>query len=84
MVRISYALVPGGCTQRPTIDRVLGYRSRLKSVMSFVREVYLPDLMQVAKAFPQYFDIGAGCGNFLSYGVFPMNDSDERFLQAGS
>lgn len=78
------ALVPGGCTQRPTIDRVLGYRSRLKRVMSFVRDVYLPDLLQVAKAFPQYLDIGAGCGNFLSYGVFRMDDGDERFLRPGA
>lgn len=77
------ALVPGGCTQRPTIDRVLGYRSRLKRVLNFVRDTYLPDLLQVAKAFPQYLEIGAGCGNFLSYGVFRMNDANERFLRSG-
>lgn len=77
------ALVPGGCTQRPTIDRVLAYRSRLKRVLSFVRDTYLPDLLQVAKAFPQYMEIGAGCGNFLSYGVFRMNEEDERFLRPG-
>ena len=78
------ALVPGGCTQRPTIDRVLGYRSRLKQVFDFVKNVYLPDLLQVAGAFPQYLDIGAGCGNFLSYGVFPMNDARDQFLRPGT
>ncbi len=77
------ALVPGGCTQRPTIDRVLGYRSRLKRLLNFVRDIYIPDLLQVAKAFPQYLEIGAGCGNFLSFGVFRMNDADERFLRPG-
>ena len=77
------ALVPGGCTQRPTIDRILGYRSRLKRVLTFVSDVYLPDLLHVAKAFPQYLEIGAGCGNFLSYGVFRMDDGDGRFLRPG-
>ncbi len=77
------ALIPGGCTQQPTIDRVLGYRSRLKQVLNFVRDIYLPDLIQVAKAFPQYLEIGAGSGNFLSYGVFPMGDGDKQFLRPG-
>jgi Ni,Fe-hydrogenase I large subunit len=80
----STALVPGGCTQVPSIDRVLAYGSRLKRVHGFLRDVYLPDLTRVAKAFPSYFEIGRGCGNFLSFGVFRMDDVGGRFLRPGT
>ena len=35
------ALVPGGCTQRPTLDRVISYRSRLKRILSSSHEFRL-------------------------------------------
>jgi len=78
------ALVPGGCTQVPTIERVLSYASRLKKVTAFVRDVYLPDLLQVAGAFPEHFEIGRGSGNFLCYGVFEVNSSGKKFLEPGA
>ncbi|MEI8376375.1 MAG: nickel-dependent hydrogenase large subunit [Planctomycetota bacterium] len=77
------SLVPGGCTQVPTMERILAYGSRLKQVMSFIRDVYLPDLVQVAKAFPDYFELGRGCGNFLSFGVFQMDDTGNKFIHPG-
>ncbi len=77
------ALVPGGCTQVPTIERVTAYQSRLKEIMRFIKQVYVPDLLSVAKAFPQYFEIGRGCGNFLCYGVFLMDDAGKKLLRPG-
>jgi Ni,Fe-hydrogenase I large subunit len=79
----STALVPGGVTQTPTMERVLEYRSRLEQAASFVRNVYINDLLCVAKAFPQYLDIGRGCGNFLCCGGFPLDDSNGRFFAPG-
>ena len=80
----STALIPGGCTQTPTIERILAYSSRLKRVMGFIRDVYMPDMLQVAKEFPQYFEIGRGCGNFLCFGVFLKNDSGEKYIKPGA
>lgn len=78
------ALVPGGCTEKPTIERLLSYASRLNRILAFVQEVYLPDLLEVAAEFPQYFDVGRGCGNFLAYGVFPMEDTgDKKLIEPG-
>jgi Ni,Fe-hydrogenase I large subunit len=77
------ALIPGGCTQVPSLERVLEYRSRLQRVRDFIEEVYLPDLLAVAQEFPQYFEIGRGYGNFLSYGVFEDNDAGDRFIRPG-
>jgi ferredoxin hydrogenase large subunit/hydrogenase large subunit len=79
----STALVPGGCTQVPTMDRVISYRSRLKKVMDFVNRVYLPDLLSVAREFPQYWDLGRGCGNYLVFGAFEMNAEGEKFIRPG-
>lgn len=78
------SLVPGGCTQVPTLERVISYRSRLKKVMEFVQNVYLPDLLTVAQEFPAYFELGRGCGNFLAYGVFEMNSHGDKFVRPGA
>jgi len=79
----STSLVPGGCTQVPTIERVLSYVSRLKKVSSFVDDVYIPDLIRVAQEFPQYWAIGKGYTNMLSYGVFPLDDKGNKLIGEG-
>lgn len=80
----STAIVPGGCTQRPTMERVLEYQWRLKKVQAFIRDVYVADVLRVAKHFPQYFEIGCGPGNFLCYGVFELDESGNRWIQPGA
>jgi Ni,Fe-hydrogenase I large subunit len=80
----STALVPGGVTQRPTEERYLTYLSRFKRVRSFVEDVYFPDIVAAAQAFPQYWDMGAGYGNMLSYGVFENDDAGRRLFSPGA
>ncbi len=77
------ALVPGGCTQTPTVESVLAYRARLDRVLDFVEGTYVPDLLEVAAEFPHYLETGGGYGNFLSYGVFEMDDAGNRFFKPG-
>jgi Ni,Fe-hydrogenase I large subunit len=79
----STALIPGGCTQPPTLEGVLAYSARLKKVQAFIDNVYLPDLIRVAKEFPKYFKIGRGCGNYLCYGVFEMDESGAKCVRPG-
>ena len=66
----STALIPGGVTEKVTADKIAAYGSRLSRLTKFIEEAYLPDVVAVAQAFPNYFDIGKSCGNFLAYGVF--------------
>lgn len=80
----STALIPGGCTQVPTIEHVLGYASRLKRVTAFVNNVYWPDILAVARAFSSYFEIGRGCGSFLSFGVFEQNEAGDKWIRPGT
>jgi ferredoxin hydrogenase large subunit/hydrogenase large subunit len=79
----STALVPGGCTQVPTMERVLAYKFRLRKAAVFVNQVYIPDLLRVAKTFPEYFEIGRGCGNFLCYGSFLADDAGGKWMKPG-
>jgi ferredoxin hydrogenase large subunit/hydrogenase large subunit len=80
----STALFPGGCTQVPSMDRILEYSSRLKRIDRFIHDVFLPDLLRVAGEFPGYFEMGRGCGNFLCFGVFEMDERDNRFFMPGT
>lgn len=74
------ALVPGGVSNEVTMERVLGYTRRLRELKTFVDTVYAPDVLAVAKAYPQYFQLGKGTGNFMAYGVFPDADNPVRFM----
>ncbi|MDX1778300.1 MAG: nickel-dependent hydrogenase large subunit, partial [Thermodesulfobacteriota bacterium] len=79
------ATVPGGVSEIPTADKIVEYLSYIKELQVFVNTKYLPDVIAVAQAFPSYFGIGKGCGNFLSYGVFEENnEGTELFLNRGA
>ena len=78
-------LVPGGVTEQVSAIKIAQYRALLGRLRTFVVEAYLPDVAAVAAAFPEYFELGRGCGNFLSYGVFPESSGNGgRFLPAGA
>lgn len=80
----STSLVPGGCTQVPTMERILAYRSRLNRMQAFVEDVYLPDLKAVAGAFPALLEEGVGYPNFLSYGVFREDRAGTKWIGPGA
>lgn len=79
------AFVPGGVTEKVTAHKIAAYKSMLKQLQTFIDHKYIPDVIEVAKVFPDYFKIGKGCGNFLAYGVFPESENgSERFLPGGA
>jgi Ni,Fe-hydrogenase I large subunit len=47
---------------------------------TFIDNAYIPDVIAVAGQFPEYFELGKGCGNFLAYGVFPQDTSEESLF----
>ncbi len=64
------ALVPGGVTEQITASKIAEYRSKLKRILAFIDQCYLPDVTAVASLFPDYFTHGKGNNHFLAYGVF--------------
>lgn len=77
-------LFPGGVSARPTVDKIAAFKSRLAELQAFTDNVYIPNVLAVAKAYPAWFGIGKGVGNFLSYGGFPLSDDkDEPLFTSG-
>lgn len=77
-------LVPGGVTEKVTALNIAAYKSMLQRLQEFINSAYLPDVIGVAGAFPEYFDMGKGCGNYLVYGVFPESaDGSKKLFPAG-
>jgi ferredoxin hydrogenase large subunit/hydrogenase large subunit len=80
----SPTLVPGGVTEKVTVDKIVAYKSMLKDIQTFIDHAYLPDVIAVAQAFPDYWEIARGCGNFLAYGVFPESENNSvKLFPAG-
>ena len=59
-------------------DKIAEIRSLLAKTRSFVEKVYIPDLLAVASFYKEWAGIGAGVGNYLSYGEFPSDNSGKR------
>ena len=64
-------------------DFILGVAQTAKT---FVDQVLIPDVLAVAGFYPEWFSLGAGPGNYLTYGGFPqgsVNDPSRYFLPRG-
>jgi len=72
--------VPGGVTQKPTVDKITGFLWRLRRVRDFIDNVYVPDVMKIASAYSDYKKIGVGHKNLLAYGVFDLDSGGKNKL----
>ena len=75
------AIVPGGVTSTVTVDKIASFLWMLNELRDFVDNVYIPDVLAVAEAYADYFEIGAGCGNLLSYGSFDLDGSNPDYTK---
>ncbi|MFB3890755.1 MAG: nickel-dependent hydrogenase large subunit [Phycisphaerae bacterium] len=74
--------VPGGSTEIVDAAKVAAFSQLLTTIRRFINLVYIPDMQTLARAFPQYYTIGQGCGNLLAYGVFDLNSAGTAKLLA--
>ncbi len=68
----------GGTTAQITADDLVKARSILLQIGQFIEEVMIPDVGTIAQYYPEYYHIGVGYGNLLSYGCF------DHYLQLGT
>jgi hydrogenase large subunit len=70
---------PAQIDQRaPSTLSVEGLAAMSKVVVgavAFVEEVYVPDVLAIAGSSPAAAGLGAGLGNYLAFGEFPLDDS---------
>ena len=69
------SIVAGGVSAAPSVDKMAAFLWRIEQLSDFIETCYLPDVLMVASRYSDYFGIGAGCKQFLSFGCFDM-DSD--------
>ncbi|MCX7704345.1 MAG: nickel-dependent hydrogenase large subunit [Planctomycetota bacterium] len=74
-------IVPGGVAVRPTEDKIAAFLWRLNECRKFIDNYYLPDVVMLAEAYPDYQLVGRGCGNYLAYGVFETTDGETDLVK---
>ncbi len=77
------SIIPGGATIRIGGRMIAECLAIIRKLRDFIDKCYVPDVVAVASAFPQYYQIGRGPGNFLAYGVFHENASGSSKLLPG-
>jgi len=69
-------ILPGGVASVPTVDNITSFLWRLKELQQFIDNVYLPDILAIARAYPDYLEIGGGCGRLLAYGSYELDGKE--------
>lgn len=78
------AFVPGGFTTSVRPDRIARFQAYLNILITFIQNTYLPDVDALATFYPDYFKVGRGSGNLLSYGVFDLDSAGySKLLKRG-
>ncbi|QGG49035.1 nickel-dependent hydrogenase large subunit [Heliorestis convoluta] len=71
-----HGIFVGGLTVHPTIDKVIKFRSLLDQIKRFTIEKMIPDVYTLARYYDDYFHIGRGYGNLLSFGLFERSSKE--------
>ncbi len=69
------AYIAGGFTCTPRQERIDQFNAYLDEIIPFIKEKYISDVELLAAKYADYFTIGRGHGNLLSYGVFDQNNN---------
>lgn len=60
----------GGIATQATTDKIIKIKSILHSIYQFINDRMLPDVYTIADYYRDYFSIGGGYENLLSFGCF--------------
>lgn len=65
-------IVAGGTTEIATEPKIVDFLMRLEKLQKFIDEKYIPTVKAVAGVYSDYWALGGGCKNYLSYGSYPQ------------
>ncbi|ADL04753.1 nickel-dependent hydrogenase large subunit [Lacrimispora saccharolytica] len=60
----------GGITSPISADKIISIKSILYGIGQFITEKMIPDVYTIGTYYPEYYHMGGGYGNLLSYGCF--------------
>ncbi len=78
------AIVAGGVSERLSADKISAFFWRLEEIFNFVKNIYIPDAIAVAKTYNEYLNIGKGCQNLISYGGYKVRKNGSFYPLLGS
>jgi hydrogenase large subunit len=67
------SMVPGGVSIIPRLDNITTSLWRLKELTDFIDMVYIPDVITLGEIYRDYFQIGTGNKNLLTFGLFDLD-----------
>lgn len=76
-------VLPTGVTTPVTTERVASSIAIVRQISEYVNGTLLPDIQLLAETYKDYYQIGVGYGNFLSYGLFVEPRTGERVYKSG-
>lgn len=74
-------IIAGGVTEKPTEEKITNFLWRLNNIKEFIENIYLPDILVLAKYYNDYFRLGRGYQRFLAYGG--LNLGEEMLFERG-
>lgn len=78
------AYIAGGFTAVPSQPNMDAFLAGLNEVLAFIETRYLPDAERLSSLYSDYFFIGRGTGNLLSYGAFELDNAGiSKLFQSG-
>ena len=72
------SIVAGGVTEAVLTDRIIRFQALIGELSRFINDKLLPDIEDIARYYPDYYMIGKGYGNLLSFGMFPFANNDHQ------
>ncbi|MBP1931099.1 nickel-dependent hydrogenase large subunit [Ammoniphilus resinae] len=66
----NHGVFVGGISTPPNADQIVRMKSILQTITAFIEEKMVPDVYLIAKYYDDYFHMGKGPGNLMSYGAF--------------
>ncbi|NLF41020.1 nickel-dependent hydrogenase large subunit [bacterium] len=80
----SPGFIAGGFTAVSSAENKSAFQAKLTQLTAFIRDVYLPDARLLASLYSDYYTIGKGFGNLISFGTFDLDTAGtNKLLRAG-
>jgi len=76
-------ILPTGVTTPVTAERVSASLAIVRQIADYTDGTLLPAVQAIAETYNEYYHLGIGYGNFLSYGMFPEPHNGGLTFKAG-
>jgi hydrogenase large subunit len=75
-------IMPTGVTEQVSADRIASYYGILREIKEFVEKVCVSDVLTIGEYYKDYYNIGRGYANLLSFGAFPEPITKRRQMSS--